>query len=395
MTVHVIGAGVSGLAAATYLSDAGQSVHVFDAGPRPGGLIHTHHLDQGLVETAARAFTSTDRTIALFKTAGIAPIVPRPHSKRRYIFRDGTPRRWPLSAIESASVIGHATVAWLLRRMNARNEETVDDWGRRVLGRAGTDWLIAPALQGIYASAPSELSAAAVFGGRGRTRGPLLAPANGMGDLLDRLADRLRDRGGILEFNTTVDRIEPHVRTVIATGAPAAARLLAPHAPRLADRLARVRMVSLVIATMFFEPNVRDTHGFGVLFPRQSGVRALGVLFNADIFDHRSALRSETWFYGDLKTSALPTDIDLATVIAADRERLTRRPRDMPIAMQITRHSNALPVYDAAILAVKDASVELPPWIALAGNYLGRLGVSALLDVAHDAATHVCSVSNS
>ena len=392
MNVHVIGAGLSGLATASYLADAGHSVCVFESGPRAGGLIHTHRLDQGLVETAARAFTWSERTIALFKIAGVEPIVPQTQSKRRYIFRGGKPRRWPLSPIESASLMGHTAVAWARRRMKARAGETVEEWGHRVLGRAGTEWLIAPALQGIYASPPSELSAAAVFSGRSNTRGTLVSAANGMGELIDRLHDRLRDRGVVFEFNAAVDRVDPKVSTVIATNAPAAATLLAPHAPRLAATLARVRMLSLVVATAFYEPNAADTHGFGVLFPRQTGVRALGVLFNADIFEGRSALRSETWVYGDLNASALPSDADLPSAISADRERLTRRSPEAPVAMHITRQPHALPVYDAAVLEVKAAIAELPPSIALAGNYLGRLGVSALLEIASDAAARVIAL---
>ncbi len=57
-------------------------------------------------------------------------------------------------------------------------------------------------------------------------------------------------------------------------------------------------LTSLVSATAFFSPHPQDLHGFGVLFPRDSGVSALGVLFNADIFPNRSTLRSETWISG-------------------------------------------------------------------------------------------------
>lgn len=395
MPVHVIGAGLSGLATSSYLVDAGESVRVFEAASRPGGLIQTHRLAEGLVETAARAFTWSDRAIALFRTAGVEPVVPRTQSKRRYIFRDGTPRRWPLSPIESVSLAAHAAGAWARRDMRARPNETVDEWGRRVLGRAGTEWLIAPVLQGIYASPPSALSAEAVLGGRSRTRAQLVSSANGMGELIDRLHDRLRERGVTFEFNTAIDRLDPQVPTVIATTAPAAARLLSSCAPRLSAALARVRMVSLVVATTFYGPNAADTHGFGVLFPRRSGVRALGVLFNADIFVGRSALRSETWIYGDLNASALPAAADLSSAIAADRERLTRRSSETPIATHVTRHPHALPVYDAAVLEVQAAIAELPPAIALAGNYLGRLGVSALLDVANEAASRARSGSTS
>src|SRR5262249_28301906 len=152
--------------------------------------------------------------------------------------------------------------------------------GRRVVGPAATEWLIAPALQGIYATTPDVLSAEAIWGsdrgqtgvrpgsdqgqtrvrpgsdpagGRRSRRGPLIAPRGGMGALIDRLHAILRSRGVSFSFDTPVDRLDASAPTVICTNALAAARLLAPHAPALAAAIARIRMVSLIIVTAFFE----------------------------------------------------------------------------------------------------------------------------------------------
>jgi hypothetical protein len=57
-------------------------------------------------------------------------------------------------------------------------------------------WPLAPALQGIYASPPAELSASALFGKTGAAR-QLTAPARGMGEMIDRLHERLRARRGL------------------------------------------------------------------------------------------------------------------------------------------------------------------------------------------------------
>jgi hypothetical protein len=47
-------------------------------------------------------------------------------------------------------------------------------------------------------------------------------------------------------------------------------------------------------------------------------------------------------------------------------------------------------VYDAAVLGAQAALPELPPYLAIAGNYLGRLGVSGLLEGASEAASRLC-----
>jgi oxygen-dependent protoporphyrinogen oxidase len=392
MRVDVIGAGLSGLATAWYLADAGARVCVRDASTRPGGLIQTIHRPEGLVETAARGFTWTPRTGALFEAAGLQPRFAREASKRRYIFRDGRATRWPLTPLETAGAAARFGRAWVARQVPPRPAETVATWGTRVFGRAATMWLLAPALQGIYASPPAELSASALFGKTRAPRGKLTTPAGGMGELINRLHDRLCASGVSFEFGCAVSAadLNPSIKTVICTSAPEAARLLTPHAPALASAVGRIRMVSIVVATAFFEPDAKDLKGFGVLFPRSSGVRALGALFNAEIFEDRSRMRSETWFYGDLDALALPaTDTETAALISTDRAVLTGR-SDPPVACYVTRHRDALPVYDAAILDALAALPDLPPRLAIAGNYLGRLGVSSLLEGASDAASRVC-----
>jgi oxygen-dependent protoporphyrinogen oxidase len=245
--------------------------------------------------------------------------------------------------------------------------------------------MLAPVLQGIYASPPDRLSALAIFGPGRRTRGKLVAPAAGMGELMAQLHARLVNRGVAFGFGSPVDRVDPSIPTVICTSAPVAARLLAPHAPRLAAAIAGIRMVSLMPVTAFFEPHPDDVRGFGVLFPR-GPVDALGVLFNADIFAGRSTLRSETWIYGDLSADALPRgDAAVRARVAADRLAFSGR-ADSPVAVHALTAPAELPVYDAAVLAAQAERHGLPPSIALAGNYLGRLGVAALLEEAADAA---------
>ena len=213
-----------------------------------------------------------------------------------------------------------------------------------------------------------------------------------MGELVDSLQAALVARGATFSFGTPVDRIDRSVPTVICTNAPVAGRLLAPHAPSLAAAIARIRMVSILIVTAFFEPHADDWRGFGILFPRSSGVSALGVLCNTDMFPDRGALRSETWIYGDLSPATLPTAVNVLDKLAADRKIVTGR-TDRPVASHVTPQIGALPVYDAAVLEAQAALAALPPGLAIAGNYLGKLGVSRLLDGAAEAAQAVIASS--
>ena len=386
---RVIGAGLSGLAAAHHLIERGFSVTISDRAPRAGGLLNTIETPHGLVETGANAFVWDDVVAAWFTRLDLEPLFPLDSSARRYVFRDGRPRRWPLSIAESLGMGARLGGAAVTRSMGARRGESMAQWGDRVIGAAAREWLLEPAMQGIYAAPAAELSAAAIFGGRKRGRRRLAAPRRGMGQFIERLAQQLRDRGARFEFGCHLDRVDAGAPTVVATDATSAARLVAPHAPRLSQLLGAVRLAPLVTATMFFVPDGADLRGFGVLFPRQSGVRALGVLYNSDIFEGRACGRSETWIVGD-RGEALTSrdDGELRHMLAMDRQRLTGRNAD-PLSICMTRWPAAIPVYDDAILSVQNELPSLPPWLALAGNYLGKIGVAPLLDIAAGAARRV------
>jgi protoporphyrinogen/coproporphyrinogen III oxidase len=364
-------------------------VTVLDRSPGPGGLINTIQTDHGPVETAANAFVWDDVVSSWFRRLDLAPVFPEPTSKRRYIFRQGRPRRWPLGAVASLGMAGRLAAAAVMRSTTAREDETIAAWGDRVLGASAREWLLEPAMQGIYASPARELSARAIFDGRKRGPRQLAAPAGGMGQFVARLHERLSDRGVRFSFNTAIDRLDPAVATVVATPAISAAQLLAPHASALAARISAIRVAPLVTVTMFFAPHIDDVRGFGVLFPQACGVRALGALFNTDIFAGRGDARSETWIVGD-RDMGMTTWADdrLREALTGDRQLLTGR-RDTPLAVHVTRWSEAIPVYDRTILYLKRELPALPDWLALAGNYLGTIGIAALLVRAESAAARL------
>ncbi len=386
---RVIGAGLSGLVAAWHLAERGFAVTVTEKAALPGGLIQTRRTPYGLIETGANAFVWDDVVDRWFCRLGLRPEFPQPESRRRFVLRDGRPRRWPLAPVESLGAAARLARSALTRSLASRDGESVAAWGERVVGPAATRWLLEPAMLGVYAAPASELSARVIFGVRRTGKRRLGTPADGMGGFITRLHQRLCDRGVRFEFNVGAATIDPACPTVVCTNAPAAARLIAPHAPTAAAVLASVRMVPLVTVTAFFEPHPADLHGFGMLMPADAGMHALGVLWPSDIFAGRGPARAETWIVGDREVGMTGWDDDrLRAALARDRRLFTGRDTP-PLASHITRWAEAIPVYDGQIVRVAAQQSALPSWLALAGNYLGKIGVAALLQQAELAANRV------
>lgn len=384
--VRVIGAGLSGLTAAWTLARHGVAVEIVDRAPRAGGLIDTIHLPQGLCETGANGFVWAPAIDRLFAELRLEPQFAREASRRRYLFRDGRPRRWPLSPLETARTLARYGAARMTGSAAPRAGESVAGWGERVLGRAATTWLLNPAFQGIYAAPASELSAEAIGIGRKRRKVRLGAPKAGMGALIQALTRALFDRGAVIRFEEHAAALEPGAPALVCTNAASAIPLIAPHHPPFAEAAARIRSVPLTTVTAFFEPHSTDLRGFGVLFPRGTA-RALGVLFNTEIFDNRGAVRSERWIFGDAALlGAPPPDIEAA--VLADRALLGAPPAPI-LNMHVQGWRAALPIYDSAVLETAAAAASLPPWLGVCGNYLGQIGVSALVERAEAEARRV------
>ena len=208
---------------------------------------------------------------AWFKRLDLAPVFPlASSSKRRYIFRDGRPRRWPLSIAESiglAGRFGRRAVTRIDRRARARNDGGVgrprDRRGRRASGcssrrcRASTRRRHRRCRR-----ARSSAAASAGRGGLPRRAAAWVSSSRGS-------RERLRDRGVRFDFNRAARRIEAGVPTVIAhRRAGGGATSVAPHAPTLAGRIGRRPHGAAGRRSRCSLSRTRDdVRGFGVLFP--------------------------------------------------------------------------------------------------------------------------------
>ena len=81
-------------------------------------------------------------------------------------------------------------------------------------------------------------------------------------------------------------------------------------------------MLPLVRITAFYPDEATPPWGRGILFPRGGGdIRALGVLFNANIFPQRKGAYSESWIYGGATDRDVVDLADDELGAAMDRDR--------------------------------------------------------------------------
>jgi len=392
--VTVVGGGFSGLATAYYLSSAGVPVEIVEKSDRLGGLIATLQTPHGPVETAAIGMKNSARVDAVCRDLGLRMLSSNGSSSRAgYIYRQ-RPRRWPLSASESLALIARLATATARGARRPRPFETVEEWGGRVLGRRATPWLLGPFLQGRYAGDPASLSASLLFGTREQAsrvaKKGVVAPAGGMQQLIDAMACRLRTRHVSIRLNTSA-QLDGRGPVVICTSACDAAQILRDVAPAASQALSTIDMLPLVRVTAFYpEQEAAHQRGRGILFPRGNGIRALGVLFNSNIFPHRGGQYSESWIYGGAPDRDAVHLSEDALEAAMDRDRQLLCGRSVPpVSRLVHRWQAALPHYDVQLESVQMRGLDLPQGVFLVGNYVAGIGVPMLLEQAAAVAARV------
>lgn len=406
----VIGAGFSGLTSAFFLARAGWSVEIYESSARVGGLISTVETANGLVETAANGLLNSALVETLFEAVGVPLVTTAKSARRRYIFRGGRNRRWPIGLAATWRLASFVCKMIFARRSVAPLAgESVREWSCRTLGPETSAYLVEPGLQGIYAGDPARLSATLILGRffaprssasrppRPKIRGTV-APPNGMGQLIAALERYLRGQGVVFHFNAVPEAIRQTMGSdaagvhqtpaaiVIATPAAAAAALLRDIDPKKATLLDAIEYAPVVTTTAFFDRTDPASKGFGVLVPRAERLRTLGILKNNFIFNDRAnGCFSETWILGGASGSqAAPNPISLddgrlAQVIATERQQIFGI-SDAPKALKITRWPKAIPHYTIELERMRAELNQPTRNIILMGNYLGDLGLAKILE---------------
>lgn len=380
--IHIIGAGFTGLTLAWELQKAGLKVTVYEK-DQIGGLLQTVITPTHLRESAANGLLWTPRLEKLAQELKVEFLASQKISSKRFIFRDGQPKRWPLSLNETFLLVSRV-VKYLITKKNVDPSLNLSDWGIKNFGQKFTDYVLTAAVRGIFALPAVKLNAKAVldsfsvvteFKKAKKYKPTTYAPKKGMGQLIGALKAKLQivqqDVKSLSELS-----LQDKDAVVIATSAWDAAVLL----PQ--TTLTKIDSVPLISATLVWPKNTKTLDGFGCLFPPSENFFAAGVLVNSCIFTDRGPYPTETWII-----SQDPKDLtndQIKKSLLNDRKRLFTD-QEEPIEVHITRWEKAIPAYNQQLTQFLAELTETQNTLAnkniyLAGNYLGKIGLAKIYD---------------
>lgn len=439
--VAVVGAGISGLAAAWEAQRQGARALVVDAAPAAGGKLQTSPFGGVALDESADAFLArVPEAVELCAELDITTELVAPATGAAYVYLDGELRRLPadqllgvptdLDAVAASGLLSPAGIARARRDLVGPDDrpaggvdESVGALVRRRLGDEVLDRLVGPLVGSIYAGDCDELSlqvsAAQLAAARDRDPGDpslvraaaalraeavetgrpvFLAPAGGMGRLVVALAERIGEelRTGVAVTGLTREdhgwRLEPTDvvadRVVVATPAFAAAPLVAPHAPAAADVLGAIDHASVALVALAV-PRAGvacDLDGSGFLVPRSAGLLTTACSWVTSKWPHLGAdpdvvlLRASVGRTGDDRALTLD-DAALVAGVVADLG-TTMGLRTEPTEVRVSRWPRSFPQPRPGHLtrvAAADAAVAQVPGLALAGAWAGGVGVPACI----------------
>ncbi len=341
-SVAIVGGGISGLATAYYLSQAGISSTLIEARPRLGGVIQTEHIQNCVVEAGPDSFISVKPwAMDLIRELGLESEVIGSNDDERvtYICRrkrlvplpDGVQmlvptKVWPMVATPLVSWPTKIRMGLeYFRRPMARprDDRSVAEFVEEHYGREAVDYLAEPLLAGIYGGDPVELSVTSVlprfvelenrYGSLTRgvlaerskqdgPRPPLFRTLRkGLGSLVDALWKATGHTTVVHGTVKAMERLRSGYRlriagewltadhVVLACEAHQAALLTRTVDGRCAELLASIGYNSSITIALGFERNaVREQmRGFGFLVPKRERRKLLACTWVGNKFPHR------------------------------------------------------------------------------------------------------------
>ena len=446
----VVGAGISGLAAAWEARQRGARVVVLDAGDRPGGKVRTSPFAGVDLDEAADAFLArVPEAVDLCAELGLDADLVSPATGSAYVWWEGALRRLPpeqllgvpvdVDAVAASGLLSPAGAERARRDLTLPDDrpggdESVGALIRRRLGDEVHERLVAPLVGSIYAGdcdrLSLEVSAAQLAAARDRDPGDpslvraaaalraaavdtgkpvFLAPAGGVGRLIAALADALGDdlrTGCEVNAVTASGRgfaVEPAGITadavVLAAPAFVTGPLVAPLVPVAGAFVSGIDTASVALVALAVPRDGIDCDmdGSGFLVPDGAGLTITACSWVTSKWAHLGAdpsvalLRASVGRDGDDRAVTLSEDALVTAVL--DDLATTMGVKAAPADVRVTRWPRSFPQprpgHLAALAEAEAAVARVSPRLAVTGAWARGVGIPACIRGARASAARV------
>lgn len=437
MKIVIVGGGISGLSLAYLLLEQEPSldVEIYESLDGAGGKIRTEKVDGYLCESGVNGFLDNrPYTLELASQMNISPLRSGDDARIRYIYSNNRlnvlPEK-PFSFFKSdlLTLKGRLRVLYEPFAPKGKDDETLEAFAVRRLGREAYEKLIDPMASGIYAGDGSRLSLRSCFpriyelesehgsliramlrlkksrkNGREMSVGPggvLTSFYDGMQTLVDTMKERLGNRLRVGAHVASVDRkdgayniffkdgakIEADI-LVLATPAYASSKILREVNAQLSDVLNKIPYPSVTVVCLGFrEEKVKHRlNGFGFLVPCCEKKKILGTLWDSSIFPNRAPS-------GHVLLRTMVGGARASRIAAQDDEKILNDVMDelqaimgitaAPDFVRIYRHEQAIPQYNLGHQLVLDeinSVMNRCRGIYLTGNAYRGIGLNDCIE---------------
>ena len=448
LDVLVVGAGISGLTIAYELAIAKQhSVLVAEAQDRVGGAITSASNDEGyLWEEGPNSFQPAPELLRLAVEVGLKDELVLADGKLpRFVFFNGKLNALPMSppkAIASKLLSWGGKIRLALgaigfARPAMADEESVDQFFSRLLGKQAVERLVAPFISGVYAGDPKRLSARAAFSKIARLEtnyGGLLAGAllsskerkaqklndvnipktkagelgsfrQGIKMLPEAIVAKLREQGTsvkqqwtlrslqkqgdiyIATFDTPMgEEIVKSRSVVLTTPAYVTAKLLQDYLPVASQALSEIFYPTVACVVLAYPKSefAYDMKGFGNLIPRTQGVRTLGTIWSSSLFAGRAPAGWQLLlnFIGGTLDPALAklSEPEIIQAVHQDLKKTILRAdtKAEPKAIAVHIWDKAIPQYEIGHLqrlATVETELQKAQGLYISANFIGGVAL--------------------
>lgn len=442
--VAILGAGISGLAAAFFLKRKGRSVCVIEKNAHTGGAIRSERREGFLIEYGPNSTLDTTPLLhELFSGLQIADQLEyaNDRAKNRYIVRNGRLNTLPLSPpafikskLFSASAKFRLLKEPFVRPAPPEADESLADFVRRRLGQEFLDYAINPFVAGVYAGKPETLSVQSAFPKLHRLvqeYGSLIKGAVLGAKKRRKSAETSKSSARLLSFKeglqTVVNALERELSGSIFSGSNI-------ESVRRRDNFFEIdfrngsQIWQLIVPSLLFtipahqyaflplefefpllhefqniyyppvamvyfgyknQPPGVPLDGFGFLVPEKENRQILGTIWSSTIFSNRAPRGGValTTFVGGSRQpeNALLPEEKLIDLVRRDIQELMGI-REKPDLIVVRKWEKAIPQYRLGhrqIMENIDRFEQQTPGLFISGNFRGGISVSDCIKQSH------------